>query len=66
MNQVTNMKNFGFMVAHGYEIWAGYLSAKTKSEAEELIKNEEWYDIIDEYDTDDFTEGFEVIEIWEI
>ena len=59
------MKNFGFTVAHGYEIWKGYLSAESKAEAEELIKNEEWDDIIDEYDTDDFTEGFEVIEIWE-
>ena len=59
------MKNFGFTVAHGYEIWKGYLFAESEEKAKELIENEEWDDIIDEYDVDDFTEGFEVIEIWE-
>ena len=59
------MKHFGFTVAHGYEIWKGYLSAESEIEAEDLIKAEEWDDIIDEYDADGFTEGFEVLEIWE-
>ena len=59
------MKNFGFTVSHGYEIWKGYLHAESKAEAEELIKAEKWDDIVDEYDAEDFTEGFEVIEIWE-
>ena len=59
------MKSFGFTVAHGYEIWKGYLSAESEEKAKERIENEERDDIIDEYDTDDFTEGFEVIEIWE-
>lgn len=59
------MKHFGFTVAHGYEIWKGYLSAHSEDEAAELIKNQEWDDIIDEYEANDFTEGFDVIEIWE-
>ncbi len=59
------MKHFGFTVAHGYEIWKGYLSADSESDAKELIKNQNWDDIIDEYDTEDFTAGFEVVEIWE-
>lgn len=59
------MKNFGFTVAYGYEIWKGYLSANSKEEAEELIEDERWDDIVDEYETDEFAEGFEIIEIWE-
>lgn len=59
------MKHFGFTVAHGYEIWKGYVSAHEADEAIELIKNQDWDDIIDEYEAADFTEGFDVIEIWE-
>ena len=59
------MKTYVFTVAHGYAIWKGYLSAESKEEAEELIKAKKWDDIIDEYDVDEFTEGFEVVEILE-
>lgn len=59
------MKRFGFTATRGYEIWKGYVTADSKVEAEKLINDEQWDDIIDEYDSDCFTEGFEVIEIWE-
>ena len=30
------------------------------------LKNEEWEDIIDEFDIDELTEGYVVTDIWEI
>ena len=59
------MNSFGFEVAHGYQILKGYVTAENKSEAKQKILNEEWDDIIDEYDTDEFTEGFEIVDIWQ-
>lgn len=59
------MNTYGFTVAHGYEIWKGYVTADSKDEANSKIESQEWDDIIDEYETDDFTEGYEVVEIWE-
>lgn len=59
------MNNYGFEVAHGYQILKGYVTAENKSEAKQKILNEEWDDIIDEYDTDEFTEGFEIVDIWQ-
>lgn len=58
------MKTFGFEVAHGYEIWKGFVTADNEKEAEKKILNEEWDDIIDEFDIDDFVEGFEIVDIW--
>lgn len=58
------MKSYGFEVAHRYDILKGYVAAENKDEAERKILNEEWDDIIDEYDTDIFTEGYEIIDIW--
>lgn len=60
------MNTYGFLLAHGYEIWKGYVGASSEEEAKEKILNEEWDDIIDEYDTDDLTEGYEIVEIWKI
>lgn len=60
------MKSFGFEVAHGYEILKGFVNAPTKERAVEFILKEEWGDIIDEYDTDEFTKGYEITDIWEI
>lgn len=62
------MNSFGFEVAHGYQILKGYLDAESKERAIEKIKKEEWNDIniIDEFDVDEFTEGYEVTDIWEI
>ena len=60
------MKSYGFTVAHGYEIWKGYLDAESIEDAKQKILNKEWDDIIDEYDTDEFTINYEIIEIWEI
>lgn len=60
------MNSYGFEVAHGYQILKGYLFAKNKEQAIEQIKKEEWYDIVDEFDVDILTEGYEVIDIWEI
>lgn len=58
------MKSYGFEVAHGYQILKGYLDAESKEQAVEKIKKEEWGDIIDEFDVDEFTEGYEVTDIW--
>ena len=59
------MNSYGFEVVHGYQILKGYVTAENKSEAKQKILNEEWDDIIDEFDTDEFTEGFEIIDIWQ-
>lgn len=59
------MKSYGFLVAHGYEIWKGYLDAENEEKAREKILNADWKDIIDEYDTDVLTEGYEITKLWE-
>ena len=59
------MNSFGFEVVHGYQILKGYVTAGNIREAKQKILNEEWDDIIDEYDTDEFTEGFEIVDIWQ-
>ena len=59
------MNMYMFEVAHGYEILKGYVSANSKDEAKKKILNEEWDDIIDDFEIDEFTEGYEVIGIWE-
>ena len=60
------MSSFGFEVAHGYQILKGYVSAENIKEAKQKILNEDWDDvnIVDEYDTDYLTEGYEIIDIW--
>ena len=50
------MNSFGFEMAHGYQILKGYVTA-------ENIR-EEWDDIIDEFDSETLTEGYEIIDIW--
>ena len=59
------MKTFGFLLKHGYDIMKGYVDAETQSEAEEMILNGDYDDIIDEYESDEFAEGHEITEIWE-
>ena len=60
------MNDYGFEVAHGYNILKGFVRAESKEEAIKKIKNEEWEDIIDEFDIDELTEGYEVTDIWKI
>ena len=60
------MNSYGFEVAHGYKILKGCLDAENKEEAIEKIKKEEWDDIIDEFDTDELAEEYEITDIWEI
>lgn len=60
------MKSYGFLLAHGYTIMKGYLDAENEEEAKRKAVNEEWDDIIDEYDADELTVGYEVTDIWEI
>ena len=60
------MNDYSFEVAHGYNILKGFVRAESKEEAVKKIKNEEWSDIIDEFDVDVLTEGYEVTDIWEI
>ena len=58
------MNSFGFEMAHGYQILKGYVTAENIREARQKILNEDWDDIIDEFDTDEFTEGYEIVDIW--
>lgn len=59
--------DFGFLVAHGYQILKGYINdCKNEDEAKLKILNGEYDDIIDEYETDELTVGYEIIELWEI
>ena len=59
--------NFGFLVAHGYQILKGYINdSKNEDEAKLKILHGEYDDIIDEYETDELTVGYEIIELWEI
>ena len=60
------MKTYGFEVAHGYEILKGVVDANSKEDAKTKILEEEWEDIIDSYDTDKCTIGYEIIDIWEV
>lgn len=58
------MQTYMFEVAHGYQILKGYIDSRTEEEAREQILDEQWDDIIDEFDKDEFTEGYEIIDIW--
>ena len=59
--------DFGFLVAHGYQILKGYINdSKNEDEAKLKILNGEYDDIIDEYEIDELTVGYEIIELWEI
>lgn len=58
------MKTYGFEVAHGYEVLKGVVDANSKEEAKTKILEEEWEDIIDTYDVDECTIGYEIIDIW--
>lgn len=59
------MNTYGFTVAHGYEILKGVVEAESESQTRDKILNRDWSDIIDTYDCDEFTEGYEILEIWE-
>lgn len=60
------MKSYGFLVGHGYQILKGYVKANSEDDATKKILSEEWDDVIDEYDKDDLTDGYDIIELWEI
>lgn len=59
------MNSYNFEVAHGYKILRGYIGADSKEEAIEAILRGEYEDIIDEFDTDELTVGYELVDIWE-
>jgi len=59
------MNIYGFLLAHGYQLYKGYVNAENEEEARKKILNEDWDDIIDEYDTDVLTKGYEIVELWE-
>ena len=58
------MDTYGFEVAHGYEVRKGFVEAESESQARDKILNEDWDDIIDTYDCNEFTKGYEILEIW--
>ena len=60
------MKTYGFEVSHGYEVLKGVVDANSKEDAKTKILEEEWEDIIDTYDVEDCTIGYEIIDIWEV
>ena len=60
------MKTYGFEVAHGYEVLKGVVDANSKEDAKTKILEEDWEDIIDTYDVEWCTIGYEIIDIWEV
>ena len=58
------MNTYGFEVAHGYSILKGVIDALNEEEAKQRILNGDWDDIIDEYDCDVLTEGYEITDFW--
>lgn len=60
------MKTYGFEVTHGYEVLKGVVDANSKEDAKAKILEEEWEDIIDTYDVEECTMGYEIIDIWEV
>jgi len=60
-----DMKVYGFEVAHGYQILKGIVKAESEEQAKVKILNQDWEDIIDEFDVDELTEDYEVLSIWE-
>lgn len=60
------MKTYGFEVAHGYEVLKGVVDANSKEDAKTKILEEDWEDIIDTYDVEECTIGYEIIDIWEV
>ena len=60
------MKTYGFEVAHGYEVLKGVVNANSKEDAKTKILEEDWEDIIDTYDIEECTIGYEIIDIWEV
>ena len=60
------MKTFGFEVAHGYEVLKGVVDANSKEDAKTKILEEDWEDIIDTYDVEECTIGYEIIDIWKV
>ena len=60
------MKTYGFEVSHGYEVLKGVVDANSKEDAKTKILEEDWEDIIDTYDVEDCTIGYEIIDIWQV
>lgn len=60
------MKTYGFEVSHGYEVLKGVVDANSKEDAKTKILEEDWEDIIDTYDIEECTIGYEIIDIWEV
>ena len=60
------MKTYVFEVSHGYEVLKGVVDANSKEDAKTKILEEDWEDIIDTYDVEDCTIGYEIIDIWEV
>ena len=60
------MKTYGFEVAHGYEVLKGVVDANSKEDAKTKILEEDWEDIIDTYDVEGCTIGYEIIDTWEV
>lgn len=58
------MKNYSFLLAHGYEVLKGYINnCANVDDAKSRILDEGYNDIIDSFDVEEFTKGYEIIDI---
>ena len=60
------MKTYVFEISHGYEVLKGVVDANSKEDAKTKILEEDWEDIIDTYDIEECTIGYEIIDIWQV
>ena len=65
LKENRQMKTYSFEVAHGYELWEGYVVAESKEEAEKKILHKEWDCIVDVYDIDEYVDDYKIANIWE-
>ena len=58
------MRIYGFELLHERAIWEGYVTAENEEEARQKILNKEWDEIVNEYDVDEFVDGYRIADIW--
>lgn len=58
------MNSYTFELAHGYKVILGCVSADTIEEARKKVEKHDWDDIVDEWDSNELVEGYELKNIW--
>jgi hypothetical protein len=64
------LKTFAFEIAHGYKVFRCIAKAENEKEITDAVNNGtfeilEGFQHIREFDLDDLTEGYELLDIWE-